>query len=254
MTARGSRSSSPAARGPGRPRNGDSAETRRRLLAEARRAFARTGYEATTNREIAQAAGITPGAIYHYVGSKAELYAAVYTEVHDVVLDAFATAIAEHDSLVARFSATLDVAVQLNRQDPSLAGFLVGTTTELRLHPELREVLGRQPLRTAEFLHRLVADAVANGELVDGVDPRGLEDLLGIVLSGLARFSNTTGDADRHEATVGVLKRVLGGTLVRAGSRSSSPGGIDRSAAEVDALEDQPEGLLARFVAREVLR
>ena len=47
--------------------------------------FARDGYEATTNRSIAKASGITSGAIYHYFDSKAELYAAVYEEVYDRV-------------------------------------------------------------------------------------------------------------------------------------------------------------------------
>jgi AcrR family transcriptional regulator len=210
-----SRLARPAERRLGRPRDGDSAETRAKLLVEARRAFARDGYEATTNRAIAEAAGITPGAIYHYVASKADLYAAVYTEVQDLVMDAFHTSIEPHRSLVSRFSAALDAAVRLNRMDPSLAGFLVGAATELRTHPELREVLGDQPARTQGFVHRLVSDAVANGELADGVDPRALEDLLGVVLSGLARFSNVTQDADRHEAAVGVLKRFLSGELLR---------------------------------------
>lgn len=200
----------------GRPRNGDSAETRSRLLAEARRAFARDGYEATTNRAIAAAAGITPGAIYHYVSSKADLYAAVYREVQDLVMSAFAATLDEHHTLVARFSAALDAAVRLNRQDPSLSGFLVGSAHELRTHPELREALGDQPVRASGYVAQLVRDAQANGELADGVDPRALEDLLGVVLSGLARFSTVTQDADRHEAAVGVLKRFLSGELLRA--------------------------------------
>ncbi len=48
-----------------------------------------------------------------------------------------------------------------------------------------------------------------------GVSLSALEDLLNIVLSGLARFSNVVQDADRHEAAVGVLKQFLSGRLIQ---------------------------------------
>ncbi|MFM8957708.1 MAG: helix-turn-helix domain-containing protein [Actinomycetota bacterium] len=50
----------------GRPCQGDAGETRLRILREARNAFTTRGYDNTTNREIAQGAGITAAAIYHY--------------------------------------------------------------------------------------------------------------------------------------------------------------------------------------------
>ena len=64
----------PVVRKLGRPRDVDSSDTRQTLLEVARRIFARDGYGATTNRSIADEAGITTGAIYHYFPSKAELY------------------------------------------------------------------------------------------------------------------------------------------------------------------------------------
>ncbi|NDH46111.1 MAG: TetR/AcrR family transcriptional regulator, partial [Actinobacteria bacterium] len=42
----------------GRPCQSDALETRRRLLDAARESFTTRGYDNTTNREIAQAAGI----------------------------------------------------------------------------------------------------------------------------------------------------------------------------------------------------
>jgi AcrR family transcriptional regulator len=199
----------------GRPKDGVSAETRSRLLSVSRRAFAHDGFDATTNRSIADRTGITTGAIYHYYASKAELYVAVYDEVQRVVFSAFEEAIAPHSSLLDRFGAVLDTSVALNREDPSLAGFVVGVAGEAQRHPELGELLA--PLRSvnADFLHRLVRDAVESGELADGVDPQAVEDLLNAVLSGLARFSNQTADAERHARAVAALKRFLAGDLMR---------------------------------------
>lgn len=195
----------------GRPPDADSAETRQRLLDGARRAFAEHGFDATTNREIAEAADVTATAIYHYFGSKAELYAAVYMEVQDQVQAAFVRAIEGQSGLLASLHAALDVAVELNWADPSLAGFLVAATTDLKRHEELREQLGPNLGRTTGFLRKLARDAQRNGEIPEDLDLRGFEDLLGIVLVGLARYSLEGGDPRRHEAVVGVLKRFLDG-------------------------------------------
>lgn len=53
------------------------AETRGRLLAAARELFAAKGYAATGREEVAERAGVTRGALYHYFDSKADLFAAV---------------------------------------------------------------------------------------------------------------------------------------------------------------------------------
>ena len=199
----------------GRPKDVASAETRERLLHVARKAFARDGFDATTNRHIADAAGITTGAIYHYYPSKADLYVAVYAEVQEIVYGEFEKAVAPYDTLVARFGAVLDTAVELNREDPSIAGFVVGVASEAQRHPELRELMRASNAVTTGFLKQLAVDAKANGELRDDITAAALEDLLNAVLSGLARFSNQTGDSARHADAVAVLKRFLAGTMMR---------------------------------------
>ena len=198
----------------GRPKDGVSAETRTRLLAVARDAFARDGFEATTNRLLAEGTGITTGAIYHYYASKADLYIAVYDEVQRIVFDAFEEAIAPHTSLLDRFGAALDAAVRLNREEPSITSFVIGVGGEARRNPELRVLLAPMRVANGDVLHRLVRDAVDRGELADDVDPRALEDLLNSVLAGLARFSSHTGDAERHARAVDVLKRFMAGNVV----------------------------------------
>jgi AcrR family transcriptional regulator len=198
----------------GRPPATDSAETRERLLLAARRAFATIGFDATTNRDIATEVGITTGAIYHYFPSKAELYLAVYEEVNELVYCSFDKAAAQHEAFVDRFGAVLDSAVELNRDDPSLAAFVVGVAAEAQHHPDLAALIQPQVTRGSSFLHGLVSDAVRRDELADDIDPGALEDLLNSVLSGLARFSNITCDAGRHRGAAEVLKRFLAGTAI----------------------------------------
>jgi AcrR family transcriptional regulator len=207
--------STPVTKALGRPRDVDSAETRRDLLEGARRIFARDGFEATTNRSIAELVGLTTGAIYHYFPSKADLFAAVFDQAQSIVYDGFERAVFGPGTLTERFERVLDAAVELNRHDPSLGGFLVTVPIEVQRHPELAGLMAPRRSRSAAFVEDLVSTAMANDEFVDGVVPQAVEDIIAIVISGLAIFSTISGDADRHAAAVRALCRFLDGDLVR---------------------------------------
>jgi AcrR family transcriptional regulator len=59
------------------PRRRDAAATRAAILASARRAFARAGYDGAGVREIARGAGVTAMMVNRYFGSKEKLFAEV---------------------------------------------------------------------------------------------------------------------------------------------------------------------------------
>jgi len=56
-------------------------QTRQKLLVAAKELFIAQGYTATTMRQIARGAGITPGAIYNHFSSKDEIFAVLLQEV-----------------------------------------------------------------------------------------------------------------------------------------------------------------------------
>jgi len=62
------------------PRRRDAQATRQAILAAGRRHFARTGYEATLLKEIAQTAGVDAALINRYFGGKEGLFASVLNE------------------------------------------------------------------------------------------------------------------------------------------------------------------------------
>ncbi|ASO23102.1 AcrR family transcriptional regulator [Actinoalloteichus hoggarensis] len=71
-------------------------ETRRLLITLGRELFAERGYHAVGLTEIAAAAGLTKGALYHHFGSKAGLFHAVVDDIaHEVASEVSTVADAE---------------------------------------------------------------------------------------------------------------------------------------------------------------
>jgi TetR/AcrR family transcriptional regulator, cholesterol catabolism regulator len=58
---------------------------RKAIIDTSARIFARSGYHATGINELCEANDLGKGALYHYIGSKEELLAAIYDEVMDEV-------------------------------------------------------------------------------------------------------------------------------------------------------------------------
>ncbi|MDN3026230.1 TetR family transcriptional regulator [Streptomyces sp. S.PB5] len=82
------------ARKRGRPPRTESAGTRDRILAAAREEFSERGYEKTSVRGIAKAAGVDPALVHHYFGTKEQVFEAAVevafspaVKVRDAVLE-----------------------------------------------------------------------------------------------------------------------------------------------------------------------
>ena len=199
----------------GRPADADAAETRRRLIREARRSFATEGYDATPNRKIAEAVGITTAAIYHYFDSKADLYVATYAEVQETVFSTLERATSRHERFADRFSALLDALAEIDAEDPYLAGFIISVASDLRRHPELTDAIREHRVRGRDYLLSLCRDAIARGEVSPAVTESAMYDMLVVMLSGLTRFSHSVHDRERLFALTEGLKQVVAGTILQ---------------------------------------
>ncbi|WP_131806037.1 TetR/AcrR family transcriptional regulator, partial [Mycobacterium alsense] len=76
----------PAPSRPGRPVGADGEQTRARIVGAAMRCVAEVGYSRATIREIARAADMTSGSLYHYFPNKSELIKAAVAARTDVAL------------------------------------------------------------------------------------------------------------------------------------------------------------------------
>ena len=89
---------------------------RQRLLLAATRLFARTGYAATSVREIVEAAGVTKPVLYYYFQSKEGLYLAILEETTRIMDATIAEAVAAGGSVCARIEGLLERMVVLVRE------------------------------------------------------------------------------------------------------------------------------------------
>jgi len=195
----------------GRPPASSSAETRGRILDVARRSFAELGYEATTNRTLAAEADITTGAIYHYFESKLDIFRAVYQEVQERVYLRFRAAEREADTFVTKLEAVLDIAHQLNREDPTLAQFLGASRIDLRRVPELIAAFPKNDRRRADFFEEMVDFGIKSGEINKADRKRVLAVIYTLTIGLTDAVSN---DVRAHRNAIDGIMGLLEGTLI----------------------------------------
>ncbi len=166
--------------------------TRRAVLAAARSLFGRKGYAQTSVDEIADAARVTKGAVYHHFASKEALFRAVYAEVEAEAQARTAAAVDPEgspvDQIVTGVNAYLDVALDEEIRRITL----VDGPVVLGLEPEgpADQHPGHLALRSS------LATAIAHGQIAD-FDPGVLAHLVaGLALLGgllIARSSDPDG-------------------------------------------------------------
>ena len=155
----------------GRPAGADGEQTRARIITAAMSCVAEAGYTRATIREIARAADMTSGSLYHYFANKSELLEATVSEMDQIALPRLRAAAAKSDHIVDRLAALFDESSRLMRDYPDLAAFeramrVVGH--EHRGGKRLKHP-GLKALR--DIITEIVDDAQAQGALPAATEP-----------------------------------------------------------------------------------
>lgn len=176
------------------------------------RCVAEVGYSKATIREIAKAADMTSGSLYHYFPDKSALFAATVREIDEITSTRLRAAAAHSQCVVDRLVAVLDEMHRLLRDYPHLAAF----------QGALRGHAGPKGLR--DTIDGIVRNARAQGALPRGTDPGAAVDAICALVRGLMdRATHLTPDA--YAATLDSAKELIRGTLFapRANPPASTP-------------------------------
>lgn len=112
----------------GKTRKGE--QTRAQILDAALELFRERGYEETTMRAIAEAAGVAVGNAYYYFRSKEHLVQAFYERTHEEHLEASREILARERSFRARLSGVMRKKIDTAMPYHRLAGVLFRTAAD----------------------------------------------------------------------------------------------------------------------------
>jgi AcrR family transcriptional regulator len=179
-----------------------SLRTRRRILDAAMRLFADRGYHASSNADVAEAAGLTRGAMLYHFPTREDLVEAAIDHIQKRRTEAFEAAARDQGHGDATDQA-IDAYWELLHQAPFKA--FAELEAVARTDPDLaRRIAPAQ----AAFDHAQIGDL--SGLLLAGSAPRFQtgRDLARFMLEGLARASLTYEEKVRIERLLTVVKRV----------------------------------------------
>jgi len=188
-----------------------SAATRDALISAARKLWGLRGYAEVGTPEIASAAGVTRGAMYHQFADKAALFSEVVEAVEQDVMARMATLVAESgattpaDAIRAAVDAWLDVS-----GDPEVRQLILLDAPSVLGWPAFRDVAQRYSLGMTE---QLLTEAVRASQLA----PQPMRPLAHILIGALdeaAMVIATADDPKRARRETGeVLHRLIDAML-----------------------------------------
>lgn len=190
----------------------DAEKTREDLLDAALTVFSQKGYESSRLEDVAEAVGVTRGAIYHHFGNKADLYMALIEGASTQGEDLIKKAAEEGGTFAEIISRILTYYFSLledNRRFRDVVGltlFKTGISHDL-------EALARRRYDEARILveniGRLFQAAIANGQLRPDLDPEAAARALLAYQNGLAMLWLANPDAFSIKADAPALVDVF---------------------------------------------
>lgn len=187
-------------------------EAARRLLVAAVDAFAERGYHATTTRDIAGRAGMSPAALYIHYKTKEELLHRISRIGHDRALAVLEAAAGSEGTAAERLDAAVRSFVQWHAERHTTARVV---QYELdALGPEHRAEIIELRRRSDAVVRRIIGEGVAAGEF-DVPDVPGTALAVLSLCIDVARWFNAQGSRTPDE--VGDLYAGLVLRMVAAG-------------------------------------
>jgi AcrR family transcriptional regulator len=193
-----------------------SAATQQALIAAARRLWGERGYAEVSTPEIAAAAGVTRGAMYHQYADKAALFRAVIEAMDLEIIERLEASVAAAkpetpaDTMHAMADAWLDIA-----REPEVRQLMLLDAPSVIGWREYREMSQNNSVEAAEALLKAAVEA---GQL----RPQPLRPLALVLLGGLeeaAMYVAGAEDGDRAGEEIRVVVRDLIDGFLIAGPR-----------------------------------
>jgi AcrR family transcriptional regulator len=151
--------------------------TRQAIIEAATKAFARNGFDATTNKMIAKYAGVAPGLLYHYFESKEALFAAVYVDITRYRYERSSAVLRGQTTFSGKIEALALDLVEMWKQDHPYVEFHARTLFESHHGTRFTEALAAARQETEQLWTSIVEEAKTRGDLPLSVSTSAVVDM-----------------------------------------------------------------------------
>jgi AcrR family transcriptional regulator len=176
-------------------------DKRRVILDAAVRVFARQGFHTCRVADIADAAGVAYGLVYHYFSSKDEILDTLFLERWDLMLAAIAEADASARSPRAKLQAIAAFIVDSYRHDPELMKVIIVEVTRAA------NTFGLTHLAKIREAYAQIAGIVARAQTDGEFRPEIAPEFAALAFYGLVEQVLTGWIFDSEQVSEGELER-----------------------------------------------
>lgn len=191
----------------GRPPESATGDTRKRILHEATKLFARQGFHGTSVSEIGKAAGVQSGALYYHIKSKDELLWQILISYIEDMHQSTLQVVAENDDPEAR------VRAMIHNHITQIVRYRRQVTIELRDRAALSKPHQEQLQHSRDEVQRLWQQALEDGR-TSGVfrsDDRVITNALISMVSLVSQWFRVRGEHSSESVADILADLILGG-------------------------------------------
>ncbi len=192
---------------------------RKEILRAAARVFAERGLREAKVSDIARAAGLSHGLIYHYFDSKDALAEAIFDEKLNQMSNILASGLGE-GSVIERLARGCELFVEQTSAEPEVALFVTQAVVNRALPDSLRERLTGSAQAAFEQLTTLITEGQKTGEVDDNVPAGALATAVAALVRGLSLFHEVKVGPTPVAPPVDVIARLLCPRSCAAGTES----------------------------------
>jgi AcrR family transcriptional regulator len=200
------------------------AHTRERLLAAARRVFARSGFHGASVDEIASTAGFSTGALYSNFDGKEDLFLILMEREIDEHAREISEAVRRRASVSERATGGARQWMTMIEREPDLLLLLMEFWAYGVRDAQIRPKVAAQFAHMREVLTKLIAESVREFDLELDIPPEQLAVAIDALADGIARQKLADPDAVPDELMGRVLSLLFAGATRPAAGRGRRSG------------------------------
>jgi AcrR family transcriptional regulator len=200
------------------------ANTRERLLAAARRVFARSGFHGASVEEIASMAGFSTGALYSNFDGKEDLFLILMEREIDEHAREISEAVRERASVSERATGGARQWMTMIEREPDLLLLFMEFWAYGVRDAKIRPKVAAQFAHMREVLTKLIAESVREFDLELDIPPEQLAVAIDALADGIARQKLADPDAVPDELMGRVLSLLFAGATRPAAGRGRRSG------------------------------